>query len=365
LFLSSRFIILLSAICLVVVATAAAAGASPQGQQSAMILDERGESNAFPPAEPTPPAQPDTDDALLPEERQATPPPAEPSPDGLPEPEPLPVGALIGDETVYLVKPGDTLKTISSQLGVSSRRLARTNRLDPAKPLLAGQKLRVNTRRIVPRMLDDGIVINIPERTLYQFRNGDLARFFPVALGKATGRLDEDPAAWQTPTGSFVIVSKVKDPTWYVPLSIRREMERKGQEAVRTVPPGKENPLGQYALKTSIPGIMIHGTNRPASIATFSSHGCIRVSPARMERFYQEVPLNTPGEIIYQPVKLALSDAGRVYLEVHHDVYRKLDNLEMEVRNILSRAGLDDRINWRKVRTLLKQQSGIPEDVTL
>jgi soluble lytic murein transglycosylase-like protein len=45
----------------------------------------------------------------------------------------------------YIVKPGDSLTAIARKHGTSLSRLARINKLDPARPLLIGVKLRVPT----------------------------------------------------------------------------------------------------------------------------------------------------------------------------------------------------------------------------
>jgi hypothetical protein len=172
-------------------------------------------------------------------------------------------------------------------------------------------------------------------------------------------------ATWQTPTGKFRITSKVKDPTWFVPPSIQKEMKLSGKAVQLKVPPGKKNPLGRYALKTSLSGILIHGTTRPESIYTFSSHGCIRVLPSNIEDIFPDVRVNTGGEIIYQPVKVALSDDGRVFIEVHGDVYGRFKNMESVTKGLISRHNAEKKVDWDKVRSSLRRKSGIPEDVTL
>lgn len=269
---------------------------------------------------------------------------------------------MIGEKKVYTVKKRQSLRTLGAKLGVNWRTIARDNNLDPSQPLEPGIKLHINTRRIVPKTRTEGIVINIPDRTLYFFRDRKLEKAVPVGLGMPT---NTRTVSWQTPTGKFRITSKVKDPTWFVPPSIQKEMKQKGKVVQVKVPPGKRNPLGRYALKTSMSGILIHGTIRPASINTFSSHGCIRVHPAKIEEIFPDIRVNTGGEIIYQPVKVALSDDGRVFLEVHGDVYRRIKNLEDEAKGQLNRYNAENKVDWDKVRSSLRRKSGIPEDVTL
>lgn len=272
---------------------------------------------------------------------------------------------IIGERFSYSVGKGESLRYIGAKFGVSWRRLAELNRIDPKKSLKAGQVLQIDTRRIVPRQIGDGIVINIPDRTLYHFRNGEVDRMFAVAVGKPKPPNDPEKRAWHTPTGSFRIVGKVKDPTWRVPLSIQKEMEEQGKEVKTVVPPGAKNPLGKFALKTSIPGILIHSTNIPESVYGFSSHGCIRVFPEFMEELFNAVTEDTTGEIVYVPVKMSVVEGGRIFLEVHRDIYNRYDNLDDQVKTIVQEHRVEERIDWNKVRQVLKRMRGIPEDVSL
>ncbi|RNC71428.1 MAG: LysM peptidoglycan-binding domain-containing protein [Desulfuromonadales bacterium] len=272
---------------------------------------------------------------------------------------------MIGEVFDYSVKSRETLRLIGAKLGVSWRQLAKLNGIDPNKPLRAGQILKVDTRRIVPKELDEGIVINIPDRTLYFFKGGELQKAIPVAVGKPKKRDVEEQKVWHTPTGRFRIVAKEKDPTWRVPPSIQKEMEAQGRHVLTEVPPGDKNPLGKYAMRTSIPGILIHSTNSPESVYTFSSHGCVRVFPDYMEEFFGVVEVNTPGEIIYKPVKVTVTPEGRVLLEIHPDIYEKIASIDAEVTGAIRRNSAETRVDWEKVRLALKRRTGIPEDVTI
>jgi len=269
---------------------------------------------------------------------------------------------IVGTASAYTIIKGDTLRLVAAKLGVSRQHLSTMNKLDVKASLQVGQQLKYNNRKIIPLRLKEGIVVNIPDRTLYYFQQGKLVRSLPVALGTAT---KNEKYVWQTPTGKFRITAKQKDPTWYVPPSIQAEMEEEGKEVIISIPPGPNNPLGKYAIKTSIPGILIHSTIKPWSIYSFASHGCIRVYPALMEELFKEVKLNTPGEIIYRPVKLAVTEEGRVFLEVHQDVYSKSVGLVAEARELVQKNQLADRIDWSKFDSVLKQKTGIAEDITM
>ncbi len=270
---------------------------------------------------------------------------------------------FIGNRGYYTTKKGDTLKGVGARLGVDWRKLSRINALDPKLPLKSGQVIVYDNRKIVPSALRDGIVINIADRTLYLLKNGAVQCSYPVALGKPPK--PEDDEDWSTPTGRFVITAKTKDPVWKVPQSIQDEMEQRGKEPIKEMPAGKGNPLGKYAMKTSLSGIVIHSTNAPSSIYSYASHGCIRVMPEHMEKLFPVIEPHTSGMIVYQPVKLAVSSEGKLFLEVNRDVYGRFPGeLESEVRKLVTRRKVEARVDWNKVAELLKKKSGIPEEIT-
>ena len=269
---------------------------------------------------------------------------------------------VIGTEGVYTVKRGDTIRLVSAKLGVPSSHLIQANRLAPQKQLSKGQPLRYDNRRIVPmHPLRNGILINIPDRTLYYFDEGALTFSTPVALGTP---VKTDQMIWHTPTGRFKIVNKIKDPTWTVPPSIQEEMRLNGKEIITAIPPGPENPLGKFAMRTSLPGILIHSTTKPWSIYSFASHGCIRVYPERMEQLFNLTKVNTSGEIIYHPVKIATTPEGKILLEVHADIYNKSKGLQREAKELIQRYGLDEYVDWEKVKLAIKKRTGIAVEIT-
>lgn len=269
---------------------------------------------------------------------------------------------LIGGSGVYTVVKGDSIRLVSAKLGVTRQHLLKLNNLDSASALKIGQKLIYNNRKIVPKHLPEGILVNIPDRTLYFFQQGNLVKSIPVALGVST---KNEKYVWQTPVGKFKITAKQKNPIWYVPASIRAEMEERGKEVLTKVLPGPENPLGKFAIKTSLPGILIHSTTKPWSIYGYASHGCIRVYPERMEELFNEVKINTEGEIIYNPVKLAVTDSGKIFLEVHNDIYKKGTNIAEEAKRMIDQQNLADRVDWKKVEAITKQKNGVAEDITM
>lgn len=271
-------------------------------------------------------------------------------------------GRIVGGKGIYTVRKGDSLSLIASRLGVRLSNLTKMNNLKTDAILTPGQRLKYNNRRIVPKSVKNGIIVNIPDRGLYLFRNSKLSARYPVALGIAKKK---ESTAWQTPVGRFQIVDKKKNPTWKIPLSIQKEMEENGEVVLESIPPGPKNPLGEYALRTDLAGILIHSTTSPASIDSFSSHGCIRVMPENMARLFKSVVVPTQGEIIYQPVKVAVTGEGRVFLEVNRDSYGKIADMAAEVRKAINRQRAGRMVSWQLVNRMTSEKSGIAEEVTL
>ncbi len=262
---------------------------------------------------------------------------------------------IIQKNIEYKTVAGDYGAIISGKLGMDWGRIARENGLDPGGPLSRGQMLRVKFQRIVPETIDNGIIINIPDRTLYRFEGGKLRDYYFIAAGKPT---------WQTPLGDFVISAKAKDPTWYVPPSIQKEMEEEGKEVLIEVPPGAENPLGKYWLQLSIKGVGLHGTNAPQSIYRFRSHGCMRLRPEVAELLYREVAVGTSGRIVYRPVKMARTADGRILLEVYRDFYKTGLNYPGEVARLLKELGATDSVDQRKIEEAIRKKDGVVRDVS-
>jgi len=264
---------------------------------------------------------------------------------------------IIGGKTTVPAKRGDSLSLIGARFGVDWQIIAKENGFDPKKVCCIGQEFIINNLRIVPKIVHDGIIINVPDRMLYFFQNGVLTTAFPVGLG-----LPQEE--WQTPIGPFSIVLKTTNPTWYVPKSIQKEMEKKGQVVKTIVPPGKDNPLGRYAIHTTLENILIHETIWPTTIYQWRSHGCIRVNPEIMERFFDQVETGMTGEIIYKPASIAVKE-NRVFLQVARDIYKRTASIDEEVRTMVEERGLSDKVDWTKVQDVMKKKTGIAEDVTL
>jgi L,D-transpeptidase ErfK/SrfK len=262
---------------------------------------------------------------------------------------------VVGGAYTYTSQVSDSLARVGARFGIDVPALAELNGLNPNAWLEVGQELLIENHHLVPTTLDDGIIINIPQRMLFHFKDGRLQSAFPAGLGRRT---------WPTRRGDFEVLEKETDKTWIVPLSIQQEMLRKGLPVKKRVPPGPDNPLGRHWIRISETD-GIHGTNAPASIYKFQTHGCIRLSREHIANLYQQVSIGTPVRIIYEPVLLARLQDGNYYLEVHPDVYRESGDPFSAVRQLAAAAGADSVIDWQIVLKVIRERRGLAENVTL
>ncbi len=263
---------------------------------------------------------------------------------------------VAGTTFVYRVAKGDHLTGIGARWGVSVASLVRDNAIRASDPLRIGQSLDIDNRHLVPAGVDDGILINIPQRMLFHFEAGQLRAAYPVALGKPT---------WPTPTGEFTVISRIKDKPWLVPKSIQEEMRREGKPVLARVEPGPDNPLGRHWIGLSLPAIGIHGTIAPSSIYGLRSHGCIRLHPDDVAELFERVRVGTRGAIVYRPVLLASLADGRIFVEVSAEAYRRAPPALETLRRIAGAHGLSERIDWGKVRDAVREQGGVAREVGL
>lgn len=262
---------------------------------------------------------------------------------------------VTGGNIQYQVEKSRSLEYLALTLGLRPWVLSRQTKQKVNAVLRPGTVLKIDTSHIVPTEISDGLVINLPELLVYQFYRGVYQRRYAVAIGKKT---------WPTPTGTYIILNKKENPTWTVPLSIQEEMEDMGMEVIEKVPPGPKNPLGKYWIGTSAESVGLHATNRPWSVGHSVSHGCLRMLPDEIAQLFPQVEVGSPIKIIYQPVKMALTRQGRIYLEVHPNIYDYKINYLEYVKKLANSYQLDSRIDWQQVDTMLKIREGLARDVT-
>jgi lipoprotein-anchoring transpeptidase ErfK/SrfK len=95
-----------------------------------------------------------------------------------------------------------------------------------------------------------------------------------------------------TPPGAYFVKSKARNPVWRNPGS------RWARSMPSYIPAGPRNPLGTRALRLDRDAIVIHGTPNPSSVGRRSSHGCVRMRRADVERLFDMVPVGTQVFIV-------------------------------------------------------------------
>lgn len=271
-------------------------------------------------------------------------------------------GDLIGEPRQASARHEDTLLDLARRYKLGYDEIVNANPgVDPWLPG-AGVRIELAKLRILPAAERRGIVINLPEHRLYFFApDGSEVYSYPVSIGKMD---------WNTPLGSTRIVSKVKDPPWYPPESVRREHAAKGDILPAVVPAGPDNPLGRYAMRLAIPGgaYLIHGTNRPAGVGMQVTHGCMRLYPEDIEALFGMAPVNTPVTIVNQPFKVGWRD-GRLWVEVHPAL--KEDVVEPPTMTDLARLVVEAArqslvpVDWSAVQQAYLDARGMPVPVTV
>ncbi|HMK56870.1 MAG TPA: L,D-transpeptidase family protein [Dissulfurispiraceae bacterium] len=262
---------------------------------------------------------------------------------------------VIGRLAFITLEKGDTLPDIARHFDLGINAVSAANPGVDVWVPKEGERIMLPLSFILPDAPRKGIVINLAAMRLFEFRGNQdsyTVSTHPVGVGT-----EERPS----PMGQMYVDHKVPRPTWHVPASIAKDHLKKGDPLPAAVPPGPDNPLGEYALYLSKPSYLVHGTNKPASIGLRATNGCIRLYPEDIKKVYANTPVKTPVIMISQPYLLGQSN-GVVYLEVHTPfedldasefdrIYAKLKKLERE-----SGRPLD----WDKVKRVLAEARGIP-----
>ena len=274
--------------------------------------------------------------------------------------------SVVGEVQYVVARHEDTLLDIGRRYSVGYEEMVAANPGVDAWLPGNGVRVRVPTRYVLPDAPHEGIIVNLPEHRIYYFpkqRPGEPAQVITFAI--SIGKMD-----WTTPLGATQIVDKRTRPAWYPPESVRKEHEAEGRPLPRVVPPGPDNPLGDYAMRLGIPGgaYLIHGTNRPAGVGMKVTHGCMRMYPEDIEWLYSVVAVGTPVRIVDQPVKMGWLD-GTLYMEVHAPLAGH-ESPAGDLTNItrLLVAATQDRIapiDWTGAERAVVEATGVPEPMSL
>lgn len=268
---------------------------------------------------------------------------------------------LIGQMIRVQARHEDTLLEIGRHYGVGFNEMQNANPgIDMWVPG-EGTVVTVPTQFILPSGPREGVVVNLPEMRLYYFpptapSAQPVVTTFPVSIG----RMD-----WSTPLGTTKVVAKTENPAWYPPQSVRDEHARDGDILPAVVPPGPDNPLGNHAIRLSIPGYLIHGTNRPMGVGMRVTHGCIRMFPEDVEYLFGILPVGTSVRLVNEPFKAGWH-ADLLYFEAHplleDDISKQaLTNFTTDI-TALSKATQERpaQIDTDFLADVIRQRTGFP-----
>jgi len=270
--------------------------------------------------------------------------------------------AAIGAVEIYQAKASDNLLDLARTYNLGYVDFIAANPdIDPWSPG-AGKGIAIPNVYILPDAPRVGIVVNLAERRIYYFPpNKKTVETYPAGIGVEDGA---------TPLGVTSVVRREAGPVWIPPPSIRAERP----ELPDFIPPGPDDPLGDYALRLGWKNILIHGTNKPDSVGRNVSHGCLHLYPEDIERLFREVTVGTPVRVVSQPFAAAWID-GRLFVEVH-PTKAQADQIDYgEAMTPAVPSGLMDRIatiagdraaevDWDAVLRAGRAATGLPTPVT-
>jgi L,D-transpeptidase ErfK/SrfK len=268
--------------------------------------------------------------------------------------------SVIGEPQIVFTKEENTFSDLARQYGLGYDELVEAN--PDVDPWLPGEGTLVvlPTQYVLPNVPRQGIVLNIATKRLFYFPpveedQPQAVMTYPIGIGRV---------GWQTPLGTSSVISKARDPSWYVPASVRREHEELGDPLPAVVPPGPDNPLGRHVLKLDIPGYLIHGTNQPYGVGMRVSHGCVRLYPENIELLYDLIELGETVTIINEPF-LAGTQDGQIYFESHAPledddvmVEQRLVNILERIETLANEQSIDFDLDL--MRDAAKTQLGVP-----
>lgn len=241
-----------------------------------------------------------------------------------PQRQPPAIGRTVVDEAIdYVVKAGETFETIGHRLGLDPKAVARRNTRWVLASLSPGTRLVIDAHRIVPGILDKGIVVSVAQNRLFLLGADGSIVSMPAAVGRST---------CPTPSGGFRVVHKEVKPA-------------------------------DVWIGLSFPKISIHRTNSPDTVPGYSTHGCIRLRPSDITLLFDRVEVGTPGVVVDEPGLLTRSD-GRIYVEIHDDVYGHRPETLRGLQDAADYLGVRDRVDWPRVVEAIGLHEGFAIDVT-
>ncbi len=263
--------------------------------------------------------------------------------------------SVIGEPQVVFTREENTFSDLAREYGLGYDELVAAN--PDVDPWLPGDNTPVllPTQYVLPNVPKSGLVLNIASKRLFYFpavEEGEPAKVmtYPIGIGRV---------GWETPLGETTVVSKARNPHWYVPASVRKEHAEMGDPLPSIVLPGPDTPLGSHVLKLDIPGYLIHGTNQPYGVGMRVSHGCVRLYPENIELLYTLVEVGEDVRIINEPYLV-----GRLNDELYFESHKPLEDDPISAEEHLQKSfdsytEFDDEATRDAARSIAAEEKGV------
>ncbi|MEO7773307.1 MAG: L,D-transpeptidase family protein [Steroidobacteraceae bacterium] len=286
---------------------------------------------------------------------------------------------VVGAVQVTIASKEDTLPDIARRFNIGYEEIVRANPgVDPWLPG-AGKEIVVPTQFILPNAPRQGVVINVAAMRIWYFPA-------PVKVkGKTVKRLPGEKqvvfthpigvgkVGWRTPEGVTKIVSRQKDPTWRPSAAVRKEHAENNDPIPAVIGPGPDNPLGKYKFTLGWPSYLIHGTNKPYGVGLRSSHGCIRLYPEDIEKFFAAIPIGTSVRVVNQPFLFGWHN-DQLYLQAYTVLEDDPRDWKKSQQKLLSKSfaqriqkeleARGEKIDWERVAALAHDPRGVPVSIS-
>lgn len=175
--------------------------------------------------------------------------------------------AIAAHSILYEIKPQDTLTKIAKEFKTTVDLIKKSNNLVD-DVIFPGRKIKVWNAPF-------NIVVDKSQNTLILKTGEEIIKTYIVSTGVNNS----------TPVGTFKIVNKLINPTWFKP----------GEVIPASSP---QNILGTRWLGFNLPAYGIHGTSEPQSLGKQVTQGCVRMANSDVEELYTIIPVGTEVTII-------------------------------------------------------------------
>lgn len=168
---------------------------------------------------------------------------------------------------IYKIKPGDSINKIAREYKTTPELIMKSNKIN-ASLIIPGRAIKVWNAPF-------SVLVNKSQNLLLLKSDEEIFKTYTVSTGKNNC----------TPVGTFKIVNKLPNPTWF--------------KAGSVVPAESgENVLGTRWLGFDLAGYGIHGTTEPKELGKQVTQGCVRLSNSDVEELYSIIPVGTEVTII-------------------------------------------------------------------